>query len=310
MLETATRIPSCPITGAPAKRLVQTLDRSLLIDLWRFSFGVSVASTIKDVASFALWESPAGLMFFDPPVAGGGDFYRAFYDRIAAHDRLAGPSASRPEFALAASFIANGARLLDVGCGEGGFRRFVPAADYTGLDLHFGGQSPSILAEPIEGHAATHPGYYDVVSSFQVIEHVSQPLAFARAMAAALRPGGLFLLGVPCWPSPMISIPNFMINAPPHHLSWWNERALRALCAQLGLRCRQVEPVGVNSGAAIVYWMGRLAPNFGGDRYFKDAWSWHLGLLWSYLAGACANAVLSPPANAAPLEILLVAEKP
>jgi SAM-dependent methyltransferase len=303
-------IARCPITGEPAKRLVQTLDRGLLTDLWRYTFGVDISAAIQDVPSIGLWESSAGLMFFDPAIAGDGKFYRAFYERLGAHSRLAGPAAVRPEFELAASFIANGARLLDVGCGEGGFRRFAPAVDYTGLDPHFGGTNPAILAEPIESHAVTHPGYYDAVCSFQVIEHVAKPLAFARAMTAALRPGGLFILGVPCWPSPMISIPNFVINAPPHHLSWWNEQALRALCAQLGLRCRHVEPVRVGSGARIVYWMGRMAPKLGGDRYFGPAWSWHLGLLWSYVAGTCANAVLSPPANAAPLEILLVAEKP
>jgi SAM-dependent methyltransferase len=306
MTETA----RCPITGEPAKRLLQTLDRTFLTDLWRYTFGIDISVVTNGVATFALWESSAGLVFFDPPLEGDREFYRAFYERIGAHGRLAGPAAVRPEFELAATFIPGGARLLDVGCGEGGFQRFVPGTDYTGLDPHFGGNNPCVLPQSIESHAAIHPGHYDVVCSFQAVEHVSDPLAFTRAMTAALRPGGLFLLGVPCWPSPMVAIPNFVINAPPHHLSWWNATALRALCAQLGLRCRRIEPVPVSSSGRIIYWMGRLAPKLGGDQYFRPTASWHLGLLWSYLAGTCANALFSPPPNAAASEILLVAEKP
>jgi SAM-dependent methyltransferase len=279
-------VPNCPITGERAKRLVQWLGKTLLTDLWRYTFRIDISPAIKGIDRFGLWESPAGLVFFDPPIAGDGEFYRRFYQRIKAHDRLAGRTAVRPEFQLAASHVPERAKLLDVGCGEGGFQRFVPSADYTGLDPHFGGTRARVLAEAIERHAVTHAEHYDVVCSFQVIEHVADPLAFARALTAALKPGGLLLLGVPCWPSPMVSIPNFVINAPPHHLSWWNESALRVLCARLGVQCRRVDPVPVGSNGRILYWMGRMAPRLGTDQYFRANLFWHLGLLWSYIVGA------------------------
>ena len=292
-------VPRCPITGAPAKRRVQWLYAATLAGLWRYAFGVDITDLVAGVERFGLWESPVGLLFFAPPIAGDGAFYRHLYTRIRGHERLAGPNVARPEFKVAASLVRPGARLLDVGCGEGGLQRRVPTVNYVGLDPIFGGKRDGVLAETIEGHAARNAGHYDLVCSFHVIEHVPDPLAFVGAMVTAIKTGGLLLLAVPCWPSAITAIPNFVLNAPPHHLSWWSESALRALCLRLDLRCRSVEPVPVGRHNQILYWMARVAPKLGEPRFFKTDWWWHLGLLWSYLAGRCANAVLSSAAGRA-----------
>jgi hypothetical protein len=44
-----------------------------------------------------------------------------------------------------------------------------------------------------------------------------------------MRPGGRLCVVVPSRDSAITEIPNFVLNAPPHHLSWWNEDALRVL---------------------------------------------------------------------------------
>jgi len=55
--------------------------------------------------------------------------------------------------------------------------------------------------------------------------------------------------------------------------------------------------------------MGRFAPKFSSDRLFRNAWSWHLGLLWCYLAAQCVDPFLAPPASAHAIDLLMVAEK-
>ena len=95
-------IPPCPITGAPARRCVERLDAAFLTLLWRFSGRVDVGKLLLPAGTFRLWESPTGLIFFDPPVAGDEAFYRSFYGAIAAHDKLAGPETERLEFRRAA----------------------------------------------------------------------------------------------------------------------------------------------------------------------------------------------------------------
>ncbi|MEH3063025.1 MAG: hypothetical protein PGN33_09760 [Methylobacterium radiotolerans] len=46
--------------------------------LWHYSGRVDVGPLLRPAGTFRLWESPTGLIFFDPPVAGDAAFYRAF----------------------------------------------------------------------------------------------------------------------------------------------------------------------------------------------------------------------------------------
>jgi len=265
---------------------------------------------MRGIERLGLWESPAGLLFFDPPIAGDEAFYGRLDEKYGGHRRLAGPHIVRPEFLAAAAIIKPSARVLDVGCGEAGLRPFLPTQDYTGLDTYFGGKVPNVLRDSIEDHAARFSAHYDVICAFQVVEHVADPLAFLRHMVKALKPGGIMLVGVPRCPGPFTAIPNFVLNAPPLHLTWWSERALRVLCEFAGLGCRDVRALPFGSNAGIVYWMGRMAPNFHEDRFFKSAWSWYFALAWSFVAGGIADAFLKIPKDAPPSELLLIAEKP
>ncbi len=301
-------VPRCPITGEPS-RWVQWVSTKALQRVWHFSFGVDVGHLIGGLPRFGLWESPAGLMFFDPPIAGDRQFYQDFYGSFRFHDRLSGAGVARPDFVFTAARLKPGMKVLDVGCGEGGFRRSLPDVDYCGLDMNFGGQQQPILAETIEQHAARLPDHYDAVCAFQVAEHTPDPLAFVGAMVRALKPGGLLIMSVPLWPAPVTAIPNWAINAPPHHLSWWNERALRALSDRLDLTCREIWPVPASPHSSVIYWMGRFAPRIGDGKYFRWRYRWHGALLWSYLAGSLADKILPLPANACGSEILMVAQK-
>ena len=223
------RRPPCPITGKPATRLIQDIPRSLLIYLWRYSGRVELGHLLGGKGPIRLWESPCGLAFFDPMIEGDGALYPAFYRNTFA-DRwlLNDPGAERAEFQVASTMIGAGEQVLDVGCGQAAFARHVPHARYVGLDPYAPASSgPEILRRDIHTHAAEAPEAYDAVCAFQVLEHSAEPLTVARAMVRALRPGGLFFVGVPNWPSPLVEIPNFPANAPPHHLTWWTPAALR-----------------------------------------------------------------------------------
>lgn len=252
-------------------------------------------------------------MFFDPPVPGDAAFYRDFYEAIDAHDKLTGPRTVRREFQMAAARILPGDKVLDIGCGLGGFRSYVPQAEYTGLDPNFGaadGTGP-VIADTLAVHAGRRRGHYDVACAFQVIEHVPDPLGFARQAAACLRPGGRLVLGVPFWPSPSTTIPNFTINAPPHHLTWWTEGALLALARRIGLEQAVVTPVPVSRHESTIYWMSRATPiRCRRDLFFAARRSWYAALAIGYGAGRLLDALLPVPRDAGPNALLLVAQRP
>jgi ubiquinone/menaquinone biosynthesis C-methylase UbiE len=103
---------------------------------------------------------------------------------------------------------AAGRDVLDVGCNTGyGTMRFVPVANrVVGVDV-----SPRAIEAARErardgrpefivttGFELPFPGAtFDLVTSFQVLEHVPDPVAFLRELARVLRPGGTVILATP-----------------------------------------------------------------------------------------------------------------
>ena len=305
--------PLCPVTGRAATRRLQWVSTRLLIDLWRVEFGVDVRPLFAGLDRIGLWESPAGLTFFDPPRAGDAAFYSALYGRLRAR-RLFTDTSVREEFHVAAGHIRQGACVLDVGCGYGAFRRSVPHADYKGIDPHFDGDEAAsgVRKETLERHLALHAGAYDAVCCFQVIEHAPDPKALFAGLVAAAKPGGLIAVGVPHTPSAMTRIPNFLINAPPHHLTWWSRTALTALANGAGAVVERIEAVPWGAGDAAVYWMARLSPIRCSGLHLRGAASWHAAALIGYLLGSAAARLFGPPEPGADegAGLLLIARRP
>lgn len=96
-------------------------------------------------------------------------------------------------------------RLLDFGCGGGSFLYEMAARDWqvTGIDAssqvidsvreYFGFD---VVAGTLP-HPELAPGSFDVITMWQSLEHVNQPLAVLRAAYELLVPGGKLIVAVP-----------------------------------------------------------------------------------------------------------------
>jgi 2-polyprenyl-3-methyl-5-hydroxy-6-metoxy-1,4-benzoquinol methylase len=228
------------------------------------------------------------------------------------HEDMARQHAAREDFSYAAGFIEPGQRVLDVGCGTGAFARSIAQARYQGIDAHADryATGTGILAETVEQHADSHGGQYDAVCSFHVIEHVTDPLAMAASMVRCLRPGGLLILAAPLWPSSLTEIPNFVLNAPPNHLTWWNPGAFAALAANFGLEIVSNGTVQASPPHSLIHWIAKMSPVKTSDRYYRHAWPWHLSLLAGYVLAIIARRFAILPRITKPIDAVLVARKP
>lgn len=304
--------PNCPVTGEPAVRRVQWVSARLLVALWRYECGVDVRPSLGAVRRFGLWESPTGLYFYDPMLEGDHGFYDAFYrllrrvepskfsrvlDRLRYGPRPAHYGQIREEFRIAARAVQAGDRVLDIGCGPGIFRHLIPQASYTGLDKHFGDQPGEawLRSESLADHLGEHAGSYDVVCAFQVLEHVADPVALLADMRRAAKPGGQIIVAVPHVPSAHARLPNYMINALPHHLTWWTDTALRAIAARVGLSGATIEVAPWGRLDSIVYWRERCSLVKCRDVHYRHSWAWHASTLLSYVGALLLRRLRSVP---------------
>ncbi|MFN9331618.1 MAG: methyltransferase domain-containing protein, partial [Planctomycetota bacterium] len=136
-----------------------------------------------------------------------------------------------------------------------------------------------VVTETIEAHAAKRPGHYDVVTSFQVLEHVTAPAAFVRACIQALKPGGSLLLGVPNHDSFLGQAEDNWLDMPPHHMSLWSRACLEGLGPRFGVQhvATWLEPLqeldwyqAVQERNHLRGWLQRaLYHRLGFDRFFR-----------------------------------------
>ncbi|HEU0043040.1 bifunctional 2-polyprenyl-6-hydroxyphenol methylase/3-demethylubiquinol 3-O-methyltransferase UbiG [Sphingomonas sp.] len=99
-----------------------------------------------------------------------------------------------------------GRRALDMGCGAGLLAEPLArmGADVTGVDgaaevIAAARAHANVLAIDyrVGGVEAVAGEVFDLVTSLEVIEHVTDPGVFVHGLAAALAPGGLMLLSTP-----------------------------------------------------------------------------------------------------------------
>jgi len=103
----------------------------------------------------------------------------------------------------------SGGRLLEVGCGRGGFAIWLAqnAPQFSIVGLDFSGAAVAIAKESavvqqvnvefVQGDAEAlrfADGTFDVVISCECMEHVPHPPVMAREIRRVLKPGGRFLL--------------------------------------------------------------------------------------------------------------------
>lgn len=181
-----------------------------------------------------------GLKYFTPLIVGDEKFYNSFQENDWYY------MDEKEEYQYAKKFAKNNDKVLEVGCGKGAFARIVPTNCYVGLDPSEKAKKMAskngvrIKNESIELHAQNHQDYYDVVCSFQVLEHVPNPFSFLNFSIQTLKKGGLLIIAVPSEDSFLKYVANGILNMPPHHISRWSDDTLNYLTKIFNLELLEI----------------------------------------------------------------------
>jgi 2-polyprenyl-3-methyl-5-hydroxy-6-metoxy-1,4-benzoquinol methylase len=191
------------------------------------------------------------------------DGNRAYLKRIA--DARAAAAAAEPWTTLdrfkakAMSWLDDDGRrgrLLDVGCGPGGF---LIAARGLGWDVAGIEPAPAAAAAAVElgipvftgtlDDQDAPAGPFDAITAFEVLEHVGDPVRVLRGMARALGPDGRIVMSMPNLGDANLLAQSNPEDVPPIHLSFFNRSSLSAAASRAGLRVERVytHPVATTS---------------------------------------------------------------
>jgi hypothetical protein len=97
--------------------------------------------------------------------------------------------------------------------------------------------------------AAAHPdARYDVITLFQVIEHLDEPAKWLAAARSLLKPGGKFFIGTPNRDrtfNPFQGPGMDLVDNPPNHLTRWRAASLKRFVESCGLKVVEIKSLGV-----------------------------------------------------------------
>ncbi|MEJ7769419.1 MAG: methyltransferase domain-containing protein [Chitinophagaceae bacterium] len=219
----------CLLCASTETEVIGSVDTDGLIKRYRNLFKADFSYLFTTSVIKLVRCNSCDLKFYDPIVAGDENFYSVL--QKADHYYRD----SKEEYNLAAHIVTPSSSVLDVGCGKGEFRKFIPTSNFTGLEfskeaIKSGGENgTSILNQSVEEHAQLHSKKYDFVTAFQVLEHVTDLPSFIKSCADCVKPGGKLIIAVPSEESYLQFSTNSILNMPPHHISRWTDKALQHL---------------------------------------------------------------------------------
>lgn len=230
----------CILCGGKTK-VLQVVQKSLLKRLYLQQFNIDIDNLIPTDLNYYACKS-CTLRFFvckDGSIPTGDD---AFYNALNQIEWYY--ASEKCEYEYSKNYINDDMKILEVGCGKAAFFDYLPPSareNYVGLEFSSGAieqakkRGIKIESIAIEEFAKEHKGEFDVVCSFQVLEHVKNPYDFLKSQIECLKMGGLLIVAVPSEDGIARYYINNILNVPPHHISRWKDKALHKIAELFSL---------------------------------------------------------------------------
>lgn len=146
-------------------------------------------------------------------------------------------------------------RLLDFGCGQGDFLHQATLAGWQAQGLEYATEAVSLChsrgLRVTQGDAKNlidEGAQFDVISAFEVLEHLRSPGELFRSARSLLKPGGLLFLTTPNFNALLrhLERSNFSVVSYPDHLCFFSPQSLRELASEHGFKVVKLRTTGLD----------------------------------------------------------------
>ena len=216
-----------PITGRENICLERKIPSEFLIKNYSEQLKIDVGKYFKGVSEIKLYRClDTGYRFFYPFEILGDAF---LYQELSKHVWYY--SDWKWEHKIASGFVTDEDKILEIGCARGSFLHHLRRnnlSEAVGIELNSDAaecgrkNGENILEESIQEHAKKRGGFYDIICSFQVAEHIPDVKSFLDSSLVALKKGGKLIFSVPNTTDDSIFLKDNVLNMPPHHMGLWN----------------------------------------------------------------------------------------
>ena len=205
--------------------LLEKLNVSSIINLYKKTFCIDVSYFFNHLIQIEYREhKQSGIKFFEPAISGD----ESFYEQLQKLDWYYQDRKNEYDFA---SVFTKNKTVLEIGAGVGWFYDLSSASRYVGLEFNsksiekMQDKGLTVFQQTISEFAKKNSALFDVVCSFQVLEHVEAPIQFLHDSLKCLKNNGLLIVSVPAEDSFVGVVRNNILNMPPHHLTRWPDKS-------------------------------------------------------------------------------------
>jgi 2-polyprenyl-3-methyl-5-hydroxy-6-metoxy-1,4-benzoquinol methylase len=149
---------------------------------------------------------------------------------------------------MAAKWLARGGKILDIGCGNGGFLLQMKSMGFAVEGTEWSAQSAARV--PADANIAVHVGdllsldlsahSFDLITLWHVFEHLRDPQRALERLGELLAPGGTLIMSMPnaeSWQARSFGT-NWFHHDPPRHLFAFGRSSLTQLLEITGFEVR------------------------------------------------------------------------